>query len=112
MDRESRKFLCRFRNLKDVGECSENVGATRPHVSVVGEYSEECTKLFHVLGGLHCKNDLIFFGYGLIPRRVSQCPRKLVSWMAHLHLQGLMTNPFSQSGVKTLLINFMCESKH
>ena len=34
--------------------------ATRPHISVVGYKTEECTKLFHVLGRLHRKNSFDF----------------------------------------------------
>ena len=56
MDWDPRKFFCRLGNFKKIGERSENVGATRSHVPVVGDNSKECTKLFHVLGGLHCED--------------------------------------------------------
>ena len=41
------------------------MGATRPHVSVVGDKTEECMKLFHVLGCLHCENgfDLLWIWF-------------------------------------------------
>ena len=60
MDWEPGKFLCRLWNFKEVAERSENVRATKPHVSVVGDNSKECTKLFHVFGRLYCGNDFDF----------------------------------------------------
>ena len=80
VDWEPREFFCRLGNLKKIGEWSENVGARRPYVSVVSDDSEECTKLFHVFGCLHCDNGFDFLWiWFLILQGVSQCPRKLVS---------------------------------
>ena len=60
MDGEPRKIFCWFWNLEKIGKRSENVRATRPHISVVGYKTREYTKLFHVLGRLHCKNSFDF----------------------------------------------------
>ena len=74
------KIFCGFGNIEKIGKPSENVGATRPHVPVVGDNTEECTKFFHVFRCLYCEDGFDFlWTYGLIPRGVSQCPRKLVS---------------------------------